>query len=317
MKETIRTFRRFNRFYTRFLGLFNRHLLNSSLNLAEARTLFEIVASPGEAAAKLSRSLGMDRSQLSRIIARLLRQNLIRRHGKPEGGKALPLHPTLGGRKLLKEIETAADHQAADLIGSLDAGKSGRLRVALSEVEGILRSEKNGYDRGRGDVRLREAEAGDLGWIITRHARIYGFEYGFTQEFETYVLLGLAEYLNKDRSRSRVWIAEQGGVAAGSVGIVEQTKDRAQLRWLLVEPHARGLGAGRVLVEQAIEFSKGQGYDQVILWTLQDLHAARALYKSFGFTLAEEKNGEMGGQPMIEECWALTLNAESENNSHE
>jgi len=307
MKETIEAFRRFNRFYTRLLGLFNRRLLDGPLNLAEARTLFEIAASPGVSAAVLSRELGMDRGQLSRLLARLLKQNLIERHGSPAGRKALPLHPTPLGRKLMVALEAAADHQADNLIGSLDAKKSARLRAALSEVETIMGSENRAHDPGRGDVRIREAVSGDLGWIITRHAEIYSLEYGFTQEFEIYVLLGLAEYLEKDRSGSRVWIAEHGGAAAGAVGIVELSQDCAQLRWLLVEPHARGLGVGKKLVEQAVSFCRERNYGQVLLWTLQDLHAARALYKSFGFNLVEEKKGVMGGQPMIEECWTLTL----------
>ena len=68
MKDTIEAFRRFNRFYTRLLGLFNRRLLGSPLNLTEARTLFEIVASPGVPATELSRALGMDRGQLSQFM---------------------------------------------------------------------------------------------------------------------------------------------------------------------------------------------------------------------------------------------------------
>ena len=225
----------------------------------------------------------------------------------PRGRKALPLHPTPQGCKLLAAFETAADHQAADLIGSLDVRKSARLQAALSEIEAIIGSGNSEHSIGRSDVRIREAGTGDLGWIITRHAEIYALEYGFTEEFETYVLLGLAEYLEKSRSGSKVWIAECGGAAAGSVGIVELAEDRAQLRWLIVEPHVRGLGVGKKLVEQAVSFCRERNYTQVLLWTLQDLHAARALYKSFGFNLVEEKRGMMGGQPIIEECWTITL----------
>ncbi len=307
MKETIEAFRRFNRFYTRLLGLFNRRLLDSPLNLAEARTLFEIVASPGASAAGLSRELGMDRSQLSRILSRLLNQDLIERDGTPGGRKALPLHPTPLGHKLLAQIETSADRQAGDLIGPLDAIESARLRAALDEVETLLGAADKEPESHQEAILLREAVSGDLGWIITRHAEIYNQEYGFTQEFETYVLLGLAEYVKKDCSGSRVWIAEYGGRPVGSVGIVALPRSRAQLRWLLVEPYARGLGAGRNLVEQAISFCRKQHYRQVILWTLQDLHSARALYESCGFVRVEEKKGRMGGQPMIEECWSIRL----------
>ncbi len=311
--DTIEAFRRFNRFYTRLLGLFNRRLLDSPLSLAEARAIFEIVASPGISAAELSRKLGMDRSQLSRILARLLKQNLIKRHGLPAGRKVLPLQATPSGHKVLLKLETAADHQAAELIGSLDSIKRARLRSAMFEIEALLTVTDEVRDRAPGCVRLRAAVSGDLGWIISRHAEIYGREYGFSQEFENYVLLGLAEYVKKDRSGSRVWIAEKDGASIGSVGVVELPQKRAQLRWLIVEPHARGLGVGRKLVEQVVSFCRDRDRRQVLLWTLQDLHAARALYKSFGFKLVEKKKGIMGGREMIEECWRLTLANDSKD----
>jgi GNAT superfamily N-acetyltransferase len=209
---------------------------------------------------------------------------------------------------VLNELETAADQQASRLIVSLDSRKCDRLRSALCEVQSLLSTEDAALDPDRRSVRLREAVAGDLGWIIARHAEIYKREYGFSQEFENYVLLGLAEYVRKDPSGSKVWIADYGRVSVGSVGLVELTRKSAQLRWLLVEPHARGQGVGRKLVDQAISFSRSRKYRQVLLWTLQDLRAARKLYKAFGFKRLEERQGKMGGRRMVEECWTLTLN---------
>jgi GNAT superfamily N-acetyltransferase len=162
-------------------------------------------------------------------------------------------------------------------------------------------------------VTLREAGSADLGRIITRHAEIYGREHGFGDDFARYVLTGLAEYADRDRERSRVWIAEAGGEFAGCVGVVEQADNRAQLRWLLVEPHSRGLGAGRRLVGTAVDFCRDKGFDELFLWTIDFLHPARTLYKSFGFTFSESKPGEMGGVPVTEEMWRLKFKDKLEN----
>lgn len=306
--RTIETFRRFNRFYTRLLGLFNRTLLDGPLSLAEARALHEIVAAPGLSAADISNELGMDRGQLSRLLNRLIRNGLIERHGEPGGRKALPLHPTNEGRALLAELEAAANRQAAGLIASMDGRQTARLRAALDEVEELLGS--GPADSTDHTVIVRNARPGDLGWIVTRHAEYYNREHGFNEEFERYVLLSMAEYSKKDPAGSQVWIAEHNGAPAGSVGIVELEGNRAQMRWLLVEPHARGLGVGRILVEQALAFCRERGYDRVILWTIEILHPARALYASFGFEIAETGECLMGGQEMVEECWALDLRPE-------
>jgi DNA-binding MarR family transcriptional regulator/GNAT superfamily N-acetyltransferase len=308
MNPTIARFRSFNRFYTRLLGLLNRHLLDSPLTLAQARVLFETVQAPGSSASVLAEKVDMDPGQLSRILARLAKMGLILRQsgssGRKSGRKAVPLHPAPAGLELLRRIEDTANHQASGLMETLDTGRQSRLVQAMAEIESLLA----GKEMRDSTVEVRGADSGELGWIVMRHAEIYGKEYGFTKEFERYVLLGLAEYATKkNNAGSNVWIALSNDSPAGSVGIVETPENRAQLRWLLVEPFARGLGIGRMLVEQALSFCEEQAYDSVRLWTLQELHAARALYKSFGFHLVEEKQGVMGGKQMVEECWVLSL----------
>ncbi len=156
-------------------------------------------------------------------------------------------------------------------------------------------------------ILIRPARPGDMGWVIQRHALIYASEWGFGPEFERYVLLGLAASLQSRSGRKGLWIAEREGEALGSVGVVEATANQAQLRWLLVEPAARGLGLGRALVEQALAHCREHGFASVFLWTLRALEPARRLYASLDFSLAEEKPGLMGGQPHVEERWELRL----------
>lgn len=300
MKDTIAVFRRFNRFYTKLLGLLNRHLLNGPLTLIEARALYEIGRAPGVSAVDLIGIMGMDRGQMSRILNKLIKSGLVERQGSPGGRKALPLFLTPAGEEMFAHVDSAADEQALTLLTPLTDAQRKRLRYALQEVRTLL-----GEGGEEGDVTVREAAPGELGWVATRHAEAYGEEYGFGPQFEEYVLLGLAEYLQNGRDSGRVWAAVRHGAPVGSVGVVLRDGGEAQLRWLLVERQARGLGVGRQLVEQALEYCRERGVRRVYLWTLQDLDAARALYESFGFTLAEEKQGEMGGQAIVEECWEL------------
>lgn len=314
--QTIQTFRKFNRFYTRLLGLFNRKLLDSPLSLAEARTLHEVKAEPGTSAAAVSRKLGMDRSQLSRILAKLLKNGLIERYGEPGGRKELPLHPTEAGLALLADLDKSADRQAMELLGSLSERERARLRAALNEVESLLGDGPASSTENA--VTIRESRPGDLGWIITRHGEYYHREHEFNAEFEKYVLLSVAEYLQMEPESRRVWVAEHNGGTVGFVGVVEREDNQAQLRWLFVEAHARGLGVGRRLVGEVLDFCRKRGYDRIVLWTLEMLHPARALYASFGFRVVKTDKCQMYGHEMVEECWALDLRPEgdqpSENN---
>jgi len=306
-REAVAVFRRFNRFYTRLLGLFNRKLLGGPLTLTEARALFEIASEPGVTATALSDKLGLDRGQLSRVTSRLLGEELIRRSGNPGGRRSLPLSPTARGLALMDDIEALANSQASALMAHLDAYGRAHLAKALMEVMALL---GRCQEPASGRVALREAASPDLGWIIARHAELYALECGFGDDFAHYVLLGLAEYVQKDPAGSRVWMAEMDGAPMGAVGLVHLGDGRAQLRWLLVEPAARGLGLGRRLVERALAFARERGYRQVILWTITSLAAARSLYDSCGFTPAGQKPGVMGGVPVTEELWTLSLNRE-------
>lgn len=309
MRDHITRFRRFNRFYTNTLGLLRRRLLDSPLGLAEARVLFEIRQTPGIHAVALARSLGMDRGQLSRIIAKLHRSGHIARSTAPSGRKGVPLHPARAGLKLLEEIDAAADRQAQQLLGHLDGPAADALTAALDTAHRLLAPcGSDATEGGESPVIIRTAESGDLAWIIDRHAALYQSEHGFNADFEKYVLLGLAAYLElPDPSRSRIFIAERAGQRLGSVAVVQSAAARGQLRWLLVTPQARGLGTGRALVRQALEFAADAGYGAIFLWTLSFLKPARRLYESFGFTLAESKQSTMGGTSLTEERWELVL----------
>jgi GNAT superfamily N-acetyltransferase len=147
-------------------------------------------------------------------------------------------------------------------------------------------------------ITLRHHHVGDMGWIIYRHAVLYANEYGWNEQFESLVAQSSSRFLKEfDITKERCWIAELDGAFAGCIFIVKdlEQENTAKLRNFLVEPEARGMGIGRRLIQECIDFCNVVGYEKIRLWTNDVLHAARHLYEDFGFQLVHEEPIDLFG----------------------
>ena len=157
-------------------------------------------------------------------------------------------------------------------------------------------------------VILRDPRPGDLGWVIHRHGVLYGLEQGWDESFEGFVAEVIGKYARShDPAKERYWIADRGGSIGGSVYVVENAPGVAQLRCLLVEPSARGLGLGRRLVQECVKFAREAGYQRMILWTHDVLTSARRIYEAEGFKLIEEEKHDHFGRELMGQTWELSL----------
>ena len=324
LAQDVDAIRRFNRFYTRRIGVLQEKLLRSPFSLTEGRVLYEIgyhgdTGTPrrtAPTAVDLAKALGLDGGYLSRILQRFAKRRLITRTTSAADARQAHLALTERGHAALAPLQQLARDEVAVMLRTLSPAERARVVDAMHLIQRSLAkpgddaaTEPTATDADNAtSCSLREHRAGDMGWIVSRQGALYAEEYGWTTEYEALAAEIVAQFLEKlDSARDRCWIAEYGGIPVGAVMIVKQSDTVARLRLLHVERSARGLGIGTRLVDECIRFSRAAGYKKITLWTQSILLAARHLYKAAGFTCIAREPHHRFGQDLVAETWELSL----------
>jgi DNA-binding MarR family transcriptional regulator/GNAT superfamily N-acetyltransferase len=302
--EQIAAVRRFNRFYTRQIGLLRKSYLGSPYSLTEARVLYELAQRKDITAVELARNLDFDEGYLSRVLARFEKRGLVSRTPSLYDRRQAHLALTAKGRKAFAPLDGRSANQSAAMLDPLQGNDRPRLIDAMRTIETLLSLDAT----PPAPYTLRTHQPGDIGWIIHRHGELYEREFGWGPLFEAVVADIGAKFLRQfDAARERCWIAEKDGARVATVMLVKASDETAQLRLLLVEPEARGLGIAKRLVEECIQFARASGYLKMTLWTHAELEAAQHIYEKAGFQMVSETAHADFGKPAIGRTWELSL----------
>jgi len=300
----VESVRRFNRFYTKQIGLLSEHILKSQFSLAEARVIYELAQREKATATEMGAELGLDAGYLSRLLAAFKKRGLISKKPSETDGRQSVIWLTDKGRKAFTELNAHSHGEVESLLGRLPQADQNRLIDAMRVIEEVL----GARPEQKVPYVIRPHRPGDMGWVTHRHGVIYNEEYGWDEEFEALVAEIAAKFIrNFDPKRERCWIAERGGEIAGCVFLVKKSSTVAQLRLLLVEPSARGMGIGKRLVNECLLFARQTGYKKITLWTNSALHAARHIYEEAGFRLVKEEPHHSFGHDLVGQNWELKL----------
>lgn len=304
LPQRIETIRRFNRFYTKQIGVLHEGLLKSPFPLTEARVLYELAQQEQTTATALGNELGLDAGYLSRIVSHFEKQGLLQKAPSPNDGRQNLLQLTDAGQGEFAKINARSADEIGAMLTTRTEADQQRLVDAMQTIATILGLQAE----VRAPYLLRPHQPGDMGWVVHRHAVLYTQEYGWNEQFEALVAEIVAKFIQHfDPKWERCWLAEMNGAIVGSVFLVKQSEEVAKLRLLYVEPEARGLGIGKRLVEECIRFARRTGYRKITLWTNSILTAARAIYINAGFQLVHSEPHHSFGHDLVGETWELTL----------
>jgi DNA-binding MarR family transcriptional regulator/GNAT superfamily N-acetyltransferase len=298
--------RRFNRMYTRFIGVLDEEFLNSGYSLAEGRMLYELAKGQSSTAKEIAVALGIDPAYVSRILGRFEKHSLLKRVPSKKDARSAYLALTQKGKSRFDKLNALSEEQARCILKALPPTAQTNLIGSMGTVERLLAPSTPQESR----YVLRPHRPGDMGWVVYREGALYAQEYGFDETFEALAARIVADFLTEfDSKRERCWIAEVNGQNVGHIFLVKHPTEpsTAKLRLLLVEPSARGLKLGSALVEECVNFARSVGYKKITLWTQSILAPARHIYQKTGFHLVEEKANRQFGKDLVSQTWELDL----------
>lgn len=304
--KNIQTIRAASRLMVRELGFMNQNLATTDYPPSAVHSMLEVDAHGSLTAAQLVQILGLEKSSVSRMLAKLVKAGELEETPSAEDARTKLLSLTGKGRKTVRNINTYADEQVAAALGKLDPFTQDAVSQGLSSYASALKaSRENSEGKVENSVKIVTGyHAGMIGRITEMHGSYYAREHNFGSFFERKVAAGLVDFSDRlDKSCNQIWLAMMNERVVGSVAIDGEDlgNNEAHLRWFILDDGCRGSGVGRKLIAEAMKFCDEQKFSSVQLWTFNQLKAARRLYESFGFELSKEWEGDQWGSTITEQ----------------
>jgi len=136
--DYINEIRAFNRFYTAFLGVLNKHFLSSKYSLPELRVLQAVRMKEGITASEIITILNIDKSYLSRIILMFEKQKWITKKVSPGDGRVFNLYTTALGKKEFDKMDDLQINEVRQMLADLTGEERETLVICMAKIKELL-----------------------------------------------------------------------------------------------------------------------------------------------------------------------------------
>ncbi|MGW6736218.1 GNAT family N-acetyltransferase [Streptomyces sp. NPDC055013] len=268
--DHVTAFRRFNRYFTRRIGVLDDHYLGQDRPLGEARLLFEI--GDGASLRELRSRLGLDAGYLSRMAKALEAQGMVRLSAHPQDNRSRMIELTPAGRVEVTEQDRRAGVAAAGLLAGLSAPQRTELTGAMATAQRLLRLAGITVD-------LVDGAAPDARACLDAYAA--DLDERFPEGFDKDDLVR-PEEVSGDAGAFFVAYEERRPVGCGALRRLEPGV--GEIRHVWVHPDARRLGLARRLLAALEQEAAARHLTAVRLDTHAALTEAQAMYRACGYT---------------------------------
>lgn len=289
------TFLSFDTFYKEHMSL-----TPSELSLSEAESNVLLLLSQHESliARKIEEFLKVDRGYLSRILNRLGQKEYIERVQDKKDKRIYHIKLTNSGKEKLASLESELisylekkyEDMDKEIVNSIalcfDDVMSLYNEQNLNNTPTISTDEKISLDEE--ELVVRTGTTGDTGYVLTTHSDFYQYEHGFNAQFISRLLEEIVEY-NKGRFKAELFILWRGVERIGSIIVVIDSYNNAQLGWFMVDDGEDRNKYRKKLIDYAFQYCINQNVEHVFTTTLLKDPEMENLLETYGFIETNEQ----------------------------
>ncbi len=291
----------FNKVYLYLCKRIDSAILDAGYSLTEKDVLLEISKTERCTANILTQQLHIDRSYMSRMIAKFEKKGLIEKSLSKTDSRVRYIRLTELGRREFNRLSDIQSAQIRNIFQKLSDEDQQTVLDAMVMIRNKL-SDANDV------ITIRPFTQSDIEYVISRHKTLYYAERHLSDVFSAYVDRIVYEFVDKfNADTDCLNILECNGVPAGSIAVARVDDATAQLRFFMLEPEMRKRGYGNRLIDLALDFCREKGYKKVFLLTITAQVVARHVYETHGFYKVWSRDKYEWGEGVIEERWDLDL----------
>ena len=291
----------FNKVYQNLLKQIDSAVLETGYTLTEKDVLLEISKTERCTANILIQQLSIDRSYMSRMLAKFEKHGLIDKTQSQTDSRIRYVRLTELGRREINRLSDIQSNHIAAIFNKLNDDDRQAVWQAMVMIRNKL-SEANDV------IMIRPFTQSDIEYVISRHKTLYYAERHLSGTFSAYVDNIVYSFVaNFNAQPDFLNILECNGVPAGSIAIAKSDETTAQLRFFMLEPEMRQRGYGNRLMDMALQFCRNKGYKKVFLLTITAQTIARHVYETHGFYKVSSNDKSEWGLGVVEERWDLDL----------
>lgn len=270
----------------------------SGLSLSEAETDVLLLLDQHESliARKIESYLKVDRGYLSRILNRLGQKKLIDRIQDKKDKRIYHIKLTKLGKTKLEEIERELLKYMEEKYKDISDETLERISTNLEQVMDIYNGNQVEYSNLDSTVTeiedntiyVREGTTGDAGFVLTTHSDYYQNVHDFNDSFVSRLLEEISEF-NKGRFNSDLFILMSGEKRIGSIIIVVDSYNNAQLGWFIVKDEFDTKENKRMLLKHALNYCEENDVKHIFTTLLIESPELESLLVEHNFTLTSEQ----------------------------